>query len=40
MVAFMGAAMGIGLFSYGVPGVDMDAAVDVLMDVFDGTFFG
>lgn len=39
VLAFLGAVMGVGLFSYGVPDGRMDAAVDILLSVLDGDFF-
>lgn len=39
LVAFIGAAMGVGLFSYGMAGTAMGPAVEILLTAFDGRFF-
>lgn len=40
VVAFIGAAMGLGLLSHGMATGRMRAAVDILLDALDGRFFG
>lgn len=39
VIAFIGAAMGVGLLSYGVSDGPMDAAVDILLATLEGQFF-
>lgn len=39
VVAFVGAAMGLGLLSHGMPNGRMGAAVEILLEAFDGRFF-
>lgn len=39
LIAFIGAAMGVGLLSYGMANEKMDSAVDILLAVIDGNFF-
>ncbi|GFG80244.1 hypothetical protein A5656_18185 [Mycobacterium gordonae] len=39
IMAFLGAAMGIGLLSHGLPDSNMDAMVDILLAAFDGELF-
>jgi AcrR family transcriptional regulator len=39
LVAFVGAAMGVGLLSYGMAAAQMGPAVEILLSAFDGRFF-